>query len=138
MPSEALSSGMAMAIVVSLRIATKAATSSSQMTRIPAGSMVSGWLGCARACELSLDKEVLRSKKVCHRPGPGGTPHTAADAAHGQWYQRRSTLAYSALAGTGGQPHFLASADHHRRGLHALSAWIASAMRRLISRSARD
>src|SRR5699024_162752 len=49
----------------------------------------------------------------------------------------RSTLAYSALAGTGGQPHFLASADHHRRGLHALSARIASAMRRLISRSAR-
>src|SRR5699024_9507466 len=68
MPSEALSSGMAMAIVVSLRIATKAATSSSQMTRMPAGSMVSGWVGCAPACELSLDKVELRSKKVCHRP----------------------------------------------------------------------
>ena len=105
MPSEALSSGMAMAIVVSLRIATKAATSSSQMTRMPAGSMVSGWLGCARECELSLDKEELRSKKVCHRPGAGGTPRATADAAHGQREQRRTTLAYSALVGTGGDPH---------------------------------
>ena len=37
--SERLSSGMAIAIVVSLRIATNAATRRSQMTRIPAGSV---------------------------------------------------------------------------------------------------
>src|SRR5699024_3238527 len=61
--------------------------------------------GCARECELSLDKEELRSKKVCHRPGAGGTPRAAADAAHGQREQRRTTLAYSALVGTGGEPH---------------------------------
>src|SRR5699024_8262738 len=55
--------------------------------------------------ELSLDKEELRSKKVCHRPGAGGTPRAAADAAHGRREQRRTTLAYSALVGTGGEPH---------------------------------
>src|SRR5699024_637431 len=131
MPSEALSSGMAMAIVVSLRIATKAATSSSQMTRMPAGSMVSGWLGCARECELSLDKEELRSKKVCHRPGAGGTPGAAADAAHGQREQRRTTLAYSALVGTGGEPH------HPTCAISALMCRVGLIVLVLIRRSAR-
>jgi hypothetical protein len=56
MPRSWLRCGMAIAIVVSLRIATKAATSSSQMTRIPCGSMpvADGAAGCgegAVSCE---------------------------------------------------------------------------------------
>ena len=62
--SERLSSGIAIAIVVSLRIATKAATRSSQMTRIPAGSMTSSLEAEAGVVFLSVDKSGLRSDVV--------------------------------------------------------------------------
>lgn len=62
--SERLSSGIAIAIVVSLRIATNAATRSSQITRMPAGSMVSSREAGEAARFLSLDKADLRSEEV--------------------------------------------------------------------------
>ena len=83
MPRATLSSGIAIAIVVSLRIATKAATSRSQMTRMPAGSIPSLCCGVTGMLPVSVVTAVLRVCEVLRAHGWPGRSwlrlHTGAE-----------------------------------------------------------